>query len=156
LLSKNININIYGTIILPVNLYGCEIWSILWREEHWLTVLENSVQRKIFGPNWDEVTGEWRILHNEELHDLCSSPNIIRVMKSRRIGQTGHVARMGDTRGLYRVLVGRPQGKRPLGRPRRQWENNIKISFSESVGGGEWTGLIGLRLGTRNGRFLSS
>jgi hypothetical protein len=87
-------------------------------EEHGLRVLENRVSRKIFGPGRDEVTGEWRRLHNEELYDLHSSPNIIRVIKSRRMRWAEHVARMGEGRGAYRILVGRPEGKRPLGRPR--------------------------------------
>jgi hypothetical protein len=75
----------------------------------------------------EEVTGEWRKFHNEELHDLYSSPNIVRVMKSRRMRWAGHVARMGEGRGVHRVLVGNPEGKRPLGRPRRRWEDNIKV-----------------------------
>jgi hypothetical protein len=85
------------------------------------------VLRRIFGPKRDEVTGEWRKLHNEDLHDLYSSPNIVRVIKSRRMRWTGHVARMGDERGVYRVLVGKPEGMRPLGRPRHRWEVNINM-----------------------------
>jgi hypothetical protein len=81
----------------------------------------------IFGPKRDEVTGEWRKLHNEELNDLYSLPNIVRVVKSRRMGWAGHVARMGEERGVHRVLVGKPEGKRPLGRPRHRWEDNIKM-----------------------------
>jgi hypothetical protein len=84
-------------------------------------VFENRVLRRIFGPKRDEVTGEWRRLHNEELNDLYSSPNIIRLIKSRRIRWAGHIACMGEGRGAYRILVGRPEGKRPLGRPRRRW-----------------------------------
>ena len=83
----------------------------------------------------DEVTGEWRKLHNEELSDLYSLPNIVRVVKSRRMRWAGHVARMGEGRGVHRVLVGKPEGKRPLGRPRRRWEDNIKMDLQE-VGGG--------------------
>ena len=79
------------------------------------------VLRRIFGPRRDEVTGEWRRLHNEELSDLYSLPNIVRVIKSRRMRWAGHVARMGEERGVYRVLVGKPEGKRPLGRPKRRW-----------------------------------
>jgi hypothetical protein len=90
------------------------------REERKLRVFENKVVRRIFGPKRGEVTGDWRRLHNEELNDLCSSPNIVRVIKSRRMRWAGHVARMGEERGLYRVLVGKPEGKRPLGRPRRR------------------------------------
>ena len=110
--------SLYRTIVLPVVLYGCETWSLTLREERKLEVFENMVLR-IFGPRRDEVTGEWRRLHNEELNDLYCSPNISRVIKSRRIRCVGHVARMGEERGVYRVLVWKPEGKRPLGRPRR-------------------------------------
>jgi len=89
------------------------------REERKLRVFENMVLR-IFGPSRDEVTGEWRRLHNEELNELYFSPNIVRMIKSRRMRWTGHVARMGEERGVYRVLVGKPEGKRPLERPRRR------------------------------------
>ena len=101
------------------------------------------VLRRIFGPRRDEVTGEWRRLHNEELNFLYSSPNIVRVIKSRRMRWVGHVARMGEERGLYRVLVGKPEGRRPLGRPRRRWVHNIRMDFRE-VGCGymDWTGLV--------------
>ena len=102
---------------MPVVLYGCETWLLTLREERWLRVFENRVLRKIFGPKRDEVTGEWRKLHNEELNDLYSLPNIVRVVESRRMRWAGHVARMGEKRGVYRVLVGKPEGKRPLGRP---------------------------------------
>jgi hypothetical protein len=101
------------------------------REEHRLRVFDNRVLRRIFGPKKDEVRGEWRRLHNEELHDLYSSPNVIRVIKSRRMRWAGYVARMGDRRGAYRVLVGRPGGKRPLGRPRLRWEDNINMYLQE-------------------------
>ena len=87
--------------------------------------------RKIFGPRRDEVTGEWRRLHNEELNDLYSSPNIVRVIKWRRMRRAGHVARMGEERVVYRVLVGKPGGKRPLGRPRRRWVDNIRMDLQE-------------------------
>jgi hypothetical protein len=90
------------------------------REERRLSVFENRVLRRIFGPKRDEVTGEWRRLHNKDLDALYSSPNIIRVMKSRRLRWAGHVARMGERRGAYRVLVGKPEGRRPLERPRRK------------------------------------
>ena len=90
--------------------------------------------KNIFGLKRDEVTGEWRKLHNEELSDLYSLPNIVRVVKSRRMRWAGQVARMGQVRGVYRVLVGKPEGKRPLGRPRRRWEDNIKMDLQE-VGG---------------------
>jgi len=88
------------------------------REERRLRVFENRVLRRIFGPKRDEVTGEWRKLHNEELNDLHSSPNVVRVMKSRRMKWVGHVARMGEGRGVYSVLVGKPERKRPMGRPK--------------------------------------
>jgi hypothetical protein len=99
-----------------VVLCGCETWSRTLREEQGLRVFENRVLRRIFGPKRDEVTGEWRQLHNEELHDLYSSPSIIRIIKSRKMRWAGHVARMGEKRNVFRLLV----GKRPLGRPRRR------------------------------------
>ena len=99
------------------------------REERRLRVFENRVLRRVFGPKRDEVTGEWRKLHNEELKDLYSSPSIVHVVKSRRMRWAGHVARMGEERGVHRLLVGKPEGKRPLGRPRRRWEVNIKIDL---------------------------
>jgi hypothetical protein len=103
-------------------LYGCETWSFTLREEHRLRAFENRVLRRIFGPNRDEVTGEWRKLHNEELHILYSYPNIIRQIKSRRMGRwAGHVARMGEESKVYRVSVGKPEGKKPLRRPRSRW-----------------------------------
>jgi hypothetical protein len=100
------------------------------REERRLRVFETRVLR-IFGPKRDEVTGNWGKLHNEELHDVYSSPTIMRVIKSRRMRWAGHVIRMGEGRGVYRVLVGKPEGKRPLGRPRRRWEDNIKADLQE-------------------------
>jgi hypothetical protein len=118
------------TAILPIVLYGSETWSLTLREEHRLRVFENSVLRRIFGPKREE-DGSWRKLHNGELHSLYSSPNIVRVIKSRRLRWVGHVSRMGEGRGVYRVLVGRPEGKSPLGRPRRRWEDNIKMDLWE-------------------------
>ena len=91
------------------------------REERRLRVFENRMLRRVFGPKRDEVTGEWRKLHNKELSDLYSLANIVRVVKSRRMRWAGHVARMGQGRRVHRVLVGKPEGKRPLGRPRRRW-----------------------------------
>ena len=102
-------------------MYGCEIWSLILREERRLRVFENRVLRRIFGPKRDDVIGEWRKLHNEELNVLYSSPNIVRATKSIRMRWAGHVARMGEARGVYRVLVGKFGVKRPLGRPRRRW-----------------------------------
>jgi hypothetical protein len=121
-----VKIKIYKTIILPVVLYGCETWSHTLREVHRLRVFENRVRRRIFGPKRDEVTGGWRKLHNEELHGLYSSPSIIRVIKARKMSWAGYVARIWEVRGAYNILVGRPEGRRPLGRPRRRWEDNIK------------------------------
>ena len=104
-----------------VVLYGCETWLLTLREERRLRVFENRVLRRVFGPKRDEVTGERRKLHNEELNDLYFLPNTVRVVKSRRMRWAGHVARMGEDRGVHRVLVGKPEGKRPLGRPRLKW-----------------------------------
>jgi len=107
LLSKNLKIKVYRIIILPVVLYGCETWLLTLRDERKLWVFENMVLRRIFGPRRDEVTGEWRRLHNEGLNDLYSSPNIVRVIKSRRMRWAGHVARMGEERGC----IGETGGK---------------------------------------------
>jgi hypothetical protein len=98
-------------------------------EEHRLRVFENRVLRRIFGPKREEVTGEWRKLHNEELHDLYSSPSIIRIIKSRRMRWGGHVARLGKKGNTYRLLVEKPERKRPLGRPRRRWVDNIRMDL---------------------------
>jgi hypothetical protein len=109
------------------------------REEPRLRVFENMVLRRLFEPKRDEVTGEWRKLHNEELNDLYSLPNIVQVVKLRRIRWAGHVARMGEDRELHRVLVGMPEGRRPLGRPKRRWEDNIKMDLKEDGWGrGDW------------------
>ena len=150
IISKELKIKIYRSIILPVVLYGCEAWSLILREEKKLRVFENMVLRRIFVPRRDEVTGEWRRLHNEELSDLYSSPNIVRVIKSRRMRWAEHVARMGEERGVYWVLVVKPEGKRPLGdlgvdgciilrRISRRWDV------------GMWTGLAWPRIGTGGG-----
>jgi hypothetical protein len=112
------------------------------REEHKLRVFENRVLRRIFGPKRDGVTGRWRKLHNEELHNLYSSPNIIRIIKSRRMRWVGHVAPMGEKRNMYRLLVPKPERKRPLGRPRRRWIDDIKMGLLEiGLSVVDWIGL---------------
>jgi len=143
LLSKHLKIKIYRTIILPVVLYGCETWSLIFRKERKLRVFKNMVLRRIFRPRRDEVKGERRRLHNEELNDLYSSPNIVRVIKSRRMRWAGHVAHIGEERGVFRVLLGKPEGRRPLGRPRRRWVDNIRTSPRGGmwVYGLDWAGL---------------
>jgi hypothetical protein len=120
-----VKVRIYKTIILPVVLYGCETWCLTVREEHKLKVFENRVLRRIFGPKRDGITGRWIKLDNEELHNVYSSTSIIRIIKSRRMRWAGHVARNGEKRNVYRLLVGKPEGKRPLGRPRHKWVDNI-------------------------------
>jgi hypothetical protein len=138
LISKELKIKIYKTVILPVVLYGCETWSLILREEHRLRVFKNRVLRKIFGPKRDE-DGSWRKLHNDELHNLYSSPNTVRVIKSRRMRWTGHVARMGEGRGVYGVSVERLECKRPLRKSRRRWEDNIKMGLREiGIDGLNW------------------
>jgi hypothetical protein len=126
------------------------MWSLILREEHRLRLFENRVLRRIFGPKRDKVTGEWRRSHDQELNDLYSSPSIIQVIKSRRMRWVGHVANMEERKGAYRNLVGRPEGRRPLGRPRHRREDNIKMDLHE-VGWGAWTGLSWLRIGTGGG-----
>jgi hypothetical protein len=113
-------------------------------------VFENRVLRRIFGSKRGEVTGEWRKLHNVKLHNLNSSSDIIRQIKSRRMRWAGHVARMGEGRNLYTVLVEKAEGKRPLGRPRRRWEDGIKIYLRE-IGWGVWSGFTWLRIGIVGG-----
>jgi hypothetical protein len=109
-----------------MDLYGCETWSLIVREKHRLRVLENSVLRRIFGPKRDAVTRGWRKLHNEKLHNLYSSPSIIRIIKSRRKRWAGHVARKKEKRNIYRLFVGKSEGK-----PRRRWIDNIKMDLLE-------------------------
>jgi hypothetical protein len=121
LISKNLKVKIFKTVMLPVMLYGCETWSLTLGEEHRLRVFENRVLRRIFGSKREE-DGSWRKLHNDELHSLYSSPNVVRVIKSRRMRWAGRVARMGEGRGVYRSLVGRP---------RRRWEDNIKMDLRD-------------------------
>jgi len=127
LLSKILKIKIYRTIILSFVLNGCETWSLTLREEHRLRVFENRVLRRIFGPKRGEVTREWKQLVN----DMYSSPSIVWVIKSRRIRWVRHVVCMVENRGTYRILVGKPDGKRPLGRPRHRWRDNIKMDLQE-------------------------
>ena len=100
-------------------------------EERRLRVFENGALSRVFGPKRGEVTGDWTKLHKEELRDVYSLPNIVRLVKSRRMRWAGHVARMGNGRGVHRVLVGKPEGKRPVGRPRLRWEDNIKMDLQE-------------------------
>ena len=105
-------------------LYGCEAWSLILKEECRLRVFKNRILGRIFGPKRHE-NGDWRKLHNEELHSLCRSPNLVRMIKSRRLRWAGHVARMEEGRSAYKILTNKPTGKRPLGRPRRRWEDNV-------------------------------
>jgi hypothetical protein len=137
-----VKVRTYKTIILPVVLYGCETWSLTVREEYKLRVFENRVLRRILGPKRDGATGGWRKLHNEELPTLYSSPSIIRIIKWRRMKWAGHVARMEEKRNVYRLFVGKPEGKRPLGRPRRRWIYNIKMTLLEiGLNVVDWIGL---------------
>ena len=155
LLFKNLKTKISRTIILPVILYGCDAWSLTTKEERKLRLFENMVLKRIFGPRRDEVKGEWRRLHNEELNDLYSSPNLLRVIKSRRMRWPGHVALMEEERGAYRFLVGKPEEKRPLGRPIRRCVNNIRMDL-QFVGCGhvDWISLALDRDGWR--KFVNS
>jgi hypothetical protein len=130
-------------------LYGYETWSVTLREEHRLRVSENRVLRRIFGPKGVEVKGERRKLHSGELHNLYSSPDIIRQIKSRRMGWAGHVARMGEGRNVCRVLVGKPEGKRSLERPRCRWEDGIKMDLTE-IG---WEGVEWIHLAQERDRW---
>jgi hypothetical protein len=120
-------------------------------EEHRLRVFENRVLRRMFGPKRDEVTGEWTKLNNEELHNLYSFPDTIRQIKSRRMRWAGHVARVGEERNLYKVLVGKPEGKRPLGRPRHEWEDGIRMDLRKTGLGVVWIAFDWLRIGTGGG-----
>jgi hypothetical protein len=136
--KKKLKLKINKTVILPVVLHGSETCSLTLREEHRLRVSENRVLRRIFGPKMEE-NGSWRKLHNDELHNLYSSLNIVRVIRSKRMRWAGHVARMGEGRGVYRVLVGRTEGKRPLGRLKSRWEDNIKVDLRETgIDGANW------------------
>jgi hypothetical protein len=143
LLTKNIKIKIKISIhrILSPASYGCGTWSITSREDPRLRVFEKRALSRVFGPKWDEITEDWRRLHNEVLNDLYSSPNIIREINTRTMRWAGNIARMWE-RSI--------PGKKPLGRPRRKWEDNIKMDLQE-VQWGTWTGLIWLRIGTGGG-----
>jgi hypothetical protein len=171
MVSRNVKIKIHKTIILPVVLYGCETWSLTLREEQRLRVFENRVLRRIFGPKRYEVTGGWRKLHNEELHGLYSSPSVVRMINARRMRWAGHVECMGEVRGAHNILVGKPEGRRPLGRPRHRWEDNIKIDLGEiGFGNVDWIHLtqdrdrwralvntvMNLRVPQNAGNFLTS
>jgi hypothetical protein len=134
-----VKVRIYKTIILPVVLYGCETWSLTLKKEHRPRVFEMGLLRRVFGPKRDEVKGEWRKLHNEELYDLYSSPRIIRIIKLRRMRWAGNVTRMGEKKNVYSLVVGKPKGKRPLGRPRHRWVANIKMNLAElELGSVDW------------------
>ena len=142
MLSDNLKIKTYRIIILPVVLYGCETWSLTLKEERRLRVFENRMLRRIFGPAREEETGEWRKLHNEELNDLYSSPNIVWMIKSRRMTWVEHVAHTRERRGAYRVLVRKLEGKRPLGRLGHRWEDKIKMDLQEvGCGSMDWIDL---------------
>jgi hypothetical protein len=145
-LSRNLKVKIYKNIILPVVLYGCETWSLTLREEHRLRVFENRVLRRIFGSR----NGRLEKVANGELYNLYSPPDIIRQIKSRRMRWAGHVARIGEGRNVYRVLVRKPEGKISLERPRRRWEDGIKMDLRE-IGWGVWSGFTWLRIGTVGG-----
>ena len=125
---KKYNIHNYN---FPVVLYGCETWSLTLREERRLRMFENRMLGRIFGPKREEVTDDWRKLHEEELNDQLCSPDIVREIKTRRMRWTGLVSLMGERRGVYKVLVVKPEVKRPLGRPRRRWEDNINMVLQE-------------------------
>ena len=137
---------------MPVVLYECGTWSLTLREEYRLRVFKNRVLRRIFGPKRDGVAGEWIKLLNEELNDLYSSPSIVRLVKSRRMRWAGHVACVEEGRGVHKVLVGKPEGKRTLGRPRHRWEHNIKMDL-QGMRCGVWTGLSWHRIGTGGGNL---
>jgi hypothetical protein len=112
--------------------YGCETWSLILREEHRSKVFENRALRRVFGSERGKVEGGWRRLHNEDLHYWYSSPNIIKVIKSGRLRRVVYVARMGKMRNAYKIFVGKPEWKRPVGRSSRTWNNNIRMGLSRS------------------------
>jgi len=150
LLSKNLKIKIYRTIILPVALYGCETWSLTLREEHRLRVFENRVLRRIFGSRRDKVTGVWRKIHNEELHDLYSFLNIVPLNRSRRIRWAGHVARMGRREAYTGLWLGNLRERDHLKDPGVDGRIILRWNFRKwDVGA--WTGSSWLRIGTGGG-----
>ena len=150
--SKNLKIKISRTIILTVVLYGCETWLLALRKYRRLRVSENRVLRRLFWPKGNEVTGERKRLRNKKLNDLYSSPKIIRVIKSRRMKWAGHVARMGERRGVCRILVGKPEGKRPLGN--RGVDGGIIFRWIfRKWNARVWTGSSWLRIGTGGGHL---
>jgi hypothetical protein len=151
LMCRNVKVKLYKTVILPVVLYGCETWSLTLREEPRLRVFENRVLRRIYAPKRDEVTGEWRKLHNGELLNLYSSPDIVRQIKSRRMRWAGHVARMGEGRNVYRVLVGKPDGKHHLKDQGLDGKMGSKWTLGRLVWLGVWSGFTWLRIGTGGG-----
>jgi hypothetical protein len=152
LLSKNIETRMYKTVVLPLVLYGCETWSLTSREEHRLGMFENRVLKRIFGQRMNEGIGGRRRLHEEEPHYLYSSSSIVRIIKLRRMRWAELVARMVEKRNTYRLLVGKPEGRRHLRRPRHRWVDNVRMIF-EMWDGVMWTGLVWLRIGT-GGEFL--
>ena len=166
LLSKNIKIKIYSIIILPVVVYGCETWSLTLREERRVGVFENRMPRKIFGPKMDEVPGGWREIYNVEFNDLYYSPNIIWVIKSRRMRWAGRVVRMGESTGAYRVLVRKPERRDHLKAGRiilrwifRKWDGGIDwIDLAQNRN--RWRTLVNaimnLRVPKNAGNFLTS
>jgi hypothetical protein len=131
-------------------LYGCETWSLTLREEHKLRVFEKRMLRRIFGPKRDEVTGEWRKMHSGELHNLYSSPDIIRQINSRRMRWAGHLTRMGEGRNVYGVLVGKPEEKRPLENQGVDGRMGSKWILGRLVRG-LWSGFTWLRIGIAGG-----
>ena len=151
LVSKSLKIKIYRTIILPVVLYGCETWSLTLREERRLRVFKNRVLRSVFGSKRDEIRGSGEKYIMRSLGFFIPYPILCGWLKSRRMRWAGHVARIREGRGVQRFLVGKPEGKRPLGRSRRRWDDNIKMDLQE-VGGME-TGWSWLRIGTGGGHF---
>jgi hypothetical protein len=149
LLSRNLKVKIYRTVSLPLVLYRCETWSVTWREELRLRVFENRVLRRILGPKRDEVMGEWRKLFSGELHNLYSLPDIISQMKSRRMRWAGHVARMGEGSNMYRVLMGKPEGKKTTWKT-KACEDGMKMDVRE-VGWRLWSGFMWLKIGIVGG-----